>query len=205
MQRTEIKSRSAKKKPSSSSHQSSTVPSNPRTGGDITQGASFLTGLKGGPEVIRPNLFTGGRLPAVAYHSNMQGPGQMGSMIPYNTSSLPPTMSLEAAAVQRQMYQSGMIQPQMLQGYPAGNWNPQNHFTRMMLNNMPTEQLVAMASNIKGFGMNGLNTMQPADGARAVSKSSLHSGLSSAAAAPSQLGTRVNATYVNHTTRNPIP
>ena len=188
MQRTEIKSRSAKKKPSSSSHQSSTVPSNPRTGGDITQGASFLTGLKGGPEVIRPNLFTGGRLPAVAYHSNMQGPGQMGSMIPYNTPSLPPTMSLEAAAVQRQMYQSRMIQSQMLQGYPTGNWSPQNHFTRMMLNNMPTEQLVAMASNVNRFSMNGLNTMQTADGARAVSESSLHSGLSSAA--PSQLGTK---------------
>ncbi|KAL7491426.1 hypothetical protein ACHAWT_001993 [Skeletonema menzelii] len=206
MQRTEIKRRFAKKKLSSSSPPSSTVTSNHTQSqtGDITQGASFLTGLKGGPEVARPNVVTRGGLPAVAYHHNnmnIHGPGQMGSMIPYNTSSLPPTIVQEAAAVHPQIFQSlMMVQPQMRQGYPTGNWNPQNNFSRGMLHNMPTEQLIAMASSINRFSMNGLNMLQPADGTRTVSGSSLNSSLSSTTTP--QLGTRGNTTYENRTARN---
>ena len=68
----------------------------------------------------------------------------------------------------------------MFQGYQTGNWNPNNQLSREILNKIPTQQLVAMASNINGMNMNGYNMLQATDGARAVSDSSLN---------PSQLST----------------
>jgi hypothetical protein len=211
IQRTEIKRRSLKKQLSdlSSSQQSSTVTSNhnhdfkiqgtdtkPQTG-DITQGASFLTGLKGPPEALRANLVTGGGggLSSAAYYGNMQGPGQiMSTMIPYtyNTSIVPEAASTHPQLLHSQMLQSQMMmhpqmmmRPQMFQGYQTGNWNPNNQLSREILNKIPTQQLVAMASNINGMNMNGYNMLQATDGARAVSDSSLNPSLLSTA--PPQL------------------
>ena len=182
---------------------------NPRAGVDITQGASFLTGLKGPPDAQRVNE---GGFPTAAYYGNMQdyrnmqGPGQMSRMIPHIAASLPPTMHPQMMhphmlqshmMMQHQM----MMQPPMFQGYPTGNWNPNpphNQLNRETLNNMPTQQLVAMASNMNGpnsmRNMNGFSMLQPnqtaidcnlTEGSRAVSGSSLNS--SSALTAPRKL------------------
>jgi hypothetical protein len=203
IQRTEIKRRSITKQISDLSlpHQSSSNvvsanfnhgfkihgPNPQQTGVDITQGASFLTGLKGAPDVLRANSVTRGGFPAAPYYGNMQGPVQMSNMIPYSTSSLPPTMQPQMMhphmlqsqlLMQRQM----MMQPQMFQGYPTGNWNPSNQLNRDMLNKMSTQQLVAMTSNMNGANSMRMNCLTERDGARTVSMgSSLSSSLSSSA------------------------
>jgi len=203
IQRTEIKRRSITKQISDLSlpnQSSSNVvsanfnhgfkiqgPNPQQTGVDITQGASFLTGLKGAPDVLRANSVTRGGFPAAPYYGNMQGPVQMSNMIPYSTSSLPPTMQPQMMhphmlqsqlLMQRQM----MMQPQMFQGYPTGNWNPSNQLNRDMLNKMSTQQLVAMTSNLNGANSMRMNSLKETEGARAVSMgSSLNSSLSSSA------------------------
>lgn len=157
---------------------------NPQQIGDITQGASFLTGLKGQanllPGVSAPD---GGPLPATANCMNMNmmqgGPMRMSNMASYKMSSLPPTMQSQMMMPQmmnpqmmnRQMLmqqQMMMGQPQMYQGFTTssteGNWNP-NQLNRGMLN----QQYPAMASNnMNGMSMssmysngnNGMNSMR---------------------------------------------
>lgn len=155
---------------------------NPQQIGDITQGASFLTGLKGQANLLPGE---GGPLPTTANCMNMnmmQGPGPMrmsNNMASYKTSSLPPTMQSQMMMSQmmnprmmnRQMMmqqQMMMGQPQMYQGFTTssaeGNWNP-NQFNRGMLN----QQYTAMASNnMNGMSMssmysngnNGMNSMR---------------------------------------------
>lgn len=179
IQRTEIKRRTVKKQLSdlTSSKQSSIVmTSNAQSqAGDITQGASFLTGLKGASDVLRSNV-TGGGLPAASYYGNMQGPGQMSTMIPFNAPSIAPEFTqMFHSHIMPQM----MMQPQMFQGYSTGNWNPNNQLSREMLNKMPTQQLVAMASNINGLNMNSLNLLQSKDEPRTISESSISSSLTS--------------------------
>mmetsp|Transcript_31622 Transcript_31622/g.63871 ORF Transcript_31622/g.63871 Transcript_31622/m.63871 type:complete len:369 (+) Transcript_31622:122-1228(+) len=197
IQRTEIKRRSSKKQlssydsghPLSLSQQISAMTANHNDGfkiqganppqtGDITQGASFLTGLKaqsmmpGGVPVPAPG---GGPMPNAAncFNMQMQAPGQMSNqmsnMMSYKTSSLPPSMQSQMMQSQMmnpqmmnpQMLQSQQMlmqqqmmrqqQPQMFQGYPSGgNWNP-NELNRGMLN----QQLAAMTTNMNG-GMNNM-------------------------------------------------
>lgn len=185
IQRTEIKRRSVKKQLPDlhSSKQSSIMTSNAQSqAGDITQGASFLTGLKGASDVLRSNVVTGGGLPTASYYGNMQGPGQINTMIPFNAPSRPPAIAPESTQMfQSQIMPQMMMQPQMFQGYSTGNWNrnwnPNNQLSREVLDKMPTQQLVAMASNINGFNMNSLNLLQSKDGPRAIP--SLSSSLSS--------------------------
>jgi hypothetical protein len=200
--RTEIKRRSVTKQMSdlslphrgssnvvTANHNFNIQGANPQqSGGDITQGASFLTGLRGAPDVLRANSITRGGLPTASpYYGNMQGPVQMSNMIPYNTSMQPQMMHPHMLQSQMMMQQHQMMmQPQMFQGYPTGNWNPSNQLNREMLNKMSTQQLVAMASNMNGTNsmrnMSGFTMFKETDGARLVSAgSSLNSSLSSSA------------------------
>lgn len=152
--------------------------SNPQQTGDITQGASFLTGLKGQANLLAGvSALRGGPLPTAAncFNMQMQGPG---NMIAYNTSSLPPTMQsqmMQSQMINRQMMNQQMFQSQQMlmqqqmigQLYPptGGNWNPNNQLSRGML----SQQLTAMASNnMNGNMCNdgnnemiGLNMFQP--------------------------------------------
>jgi hypothetical protein len=207
IQRTEIKRRSSSSKKQQSdalslSRQCSTMTgnhdgfsiqgANPQQMGDITQGASFLTGLKGSPDnLLRANSVSGGGLPNAAYYFNMQGgPSQMSNnMIAFKTSSLPTTMqtqmmqsqmmnphrlhpSRQEMMMQHQMMMQqpqSMMQHQIFQGYPTGggNWNP----NREMLSQMSTQELAVMAQNMNGGrssmynnNMNGFNMMHPSMG-----------------------------------------
>ncbi len=209
IQRTEIKRRSVKKQLSNvpSSKQSSMMASNAQSqAGDITQGASFLTGLKGASEVLRSNVATGGGLPglpAASYYGNMQGPGQINNVIPFNAPSRPPAFAPESTQMfPSQIMPQMMMQPQMFQGYTTGNWNPNNQLSREVLDKMPTQQLVAMASNINGFNMNSLNLLQSKDGPLAIP--SLSSSLSSTLPSSPKIDASSNdgsSTFGNVTTR----
>ena len=203
IRRTEIKRRPSKKQMTSynSSHalpMSHQIPSvsasqndsvkiqgsnNPQRTGDITQGASFLTGLKGVPDSLRPNLLPGGGLslpiPGPANSFNMQGsqPGQFNNMMSLSkTSSLHPSMQsqmMQSQLMQSQMMQSQqmmnsqmlqsqqllmqqqmMRQPNFMQRYPTQpNLNSSDQLSREMLNQISNEQLTAMAT------MNSMNSM----------------------------------------------
>ena len=206
IERTEIKRRSVKKQLSDlpSSKQSSMImTSNDQSqAGDIAQGASFLTGLKGAPDVLRSNVVTGGGFPTASYYGSMQGHGQISSMIPFNAPSRrPPPIAPEATQMfQSQVMPQMMMQPQMFQAYTTGNWNP-NQFSREMLDKMPTQQLVAMASNINGINRNSLNLWQSKDGPRAISDSSIGSSLTSTVPPKIDASNEDDSTFTNVTTR----
>lgn len=197
IQRTEIKRRSSKKQHSahdsvqglSFSQQISAMTGNqtdgfklqgvtPHQGGDITQGASFLTGLKGQASLLPGVSVPGGGSLLSAFNMQSQGSGQMSNnMMSYRSSSLPPSMQsqmMQSQMMNPQMMQSQMMnqqmmlqpqqmlmqqqmmrQPQMFQGYTApsatgGNWNP-NFNREAMLN----QQFNTMTSN----NMNGMSNM----------------------------------------------
>lgn len=201
IQRTEIKRRSSKKQHPSydsvhgmlSAQQISAMTGNqsdgfklqgatPQRTGDITQGASFLTGLKGQasllPGVSMPG---GGSLPS-AFHMQSQGSGQMSNnMMSYRSSSLAPSMQsqmmqsqmmnpqmMQSQMMNPQMMQSQMLhseqmlmqqqmmrQPQMFQGYPAPSATGGHWNPNLNRGAMLNQQLNAMASN----NMNGMSNM----------------------------------------------
>lgn len=158
--------------------QGSNIPQ-PQSAGDITQGASFLAGLKGVPDTLRPNLLPGGGLSLPTHSFNMQGsqPGQLSNMMSLSkTSSLPPSMQsqmMQSQLMQSQIMQSQqmmnsqmlqsqqllmqqqmMRQPNFIQRYPTQpNLNSSDQLSREMLNQMSNEQLTAMAT------MNSMNSM----------------------------------------------
>ncbi len=157
---------------------------NPQQTGDITQGASFLTGLKGQANLLQGGVSMpgGGSLPA-AFNMQSQGTGQMSNnMMSYRSSSLPPSMQsqmMQSQMMNPQMMQAQMMnpqmmnpqmlqpqqmlmqqqmmrQPQMFQGYPAPSATGGN-WNPNQLNHrgMLNQQLNAMASN----NMNGMSQM----------------------------------------------
>ena len=95
--------------------------------------------------------------PAAAYgYDNLQG-RQISHMLPYTTASLAPN-TMQSNLQQQMLLQHTqlMMQPQMSQEYRP----PNNHLNYDMLNQMSTQQLIAMASRLNGMhGMNGMASM----------------------------------------------
>ncbi len=139
IQRTEIKRRSSKKQQHSTyeavqglsfNQQIAAMTGNPTDGfklqgatpqqaGDITQGASFLTGLKGQASLLPGVSLPGGGSMSSAFNMQSQGSGQMSNnMMSYRSSSLPPSMQsqmMQSQMMNPQMMQSQMMNPQMMQ------------------------------------------------------------------------------------------
>ena len=133
--------------------------SNPQQTGDITQGASFLTGLKGQANLLAGVSAPGGgplQTTANCFTMQMKEPG---NMISYKTSSLPPSMLMQSQMMQPLMINPQMMNQQMFHSQQmlmqqqmmgeiysptgaGGSWNC-NQFNRGML----SQQLTAMASN----------------------------------------------------------
>jgi hypothetical protein len=183
IKRTEIKRRSITKPLIDSSPRNSSATVNrhgfelqgdnpQRTLGDISRGASFLTSLKASPDDPPPQMNSswpievaseGGLLrPAAAYgYGNLQG-RQISHMLPYTTASLAPH-TMQSTMQQQMLLQNPqlMMQPQMSQECLSRGYRPpNNHLNYEMLNQMSTQQLIAMASRLNGMhGMNGMARM----------------------------------------------
>lgn len=177
IKRTEIKRRSITKPLIDSSPRNSPATvnrhgfelqgNNPQhTLGDISRGASFLTGLKASPDDPPPQMNSswpievaseGGLLrPAAAYgYGNLQG-----RQISHMLASLAPH-TMQSNMQQQMLLQNSqlMMQPQMSQECLSRGYRPpNNHSNYEMLNQMSTQQLIAMASRLNG-GMNGMARM----------------------------------------------
>ena len=174
IKRTEVKRPLAKKSLAASSQSvSAPVISNPVQTGDITQGASFLTSMKGASGIAQANLILGGGISNTTNFSrSTQGCGQTTSnLINAAPTPISSTMIPNAASVQRQMSQPLMlpsqiiaqIQPQILSAQNQHqntlqycNWqHSRNQLNRDMFQSIPTQQLIAMASVI-GFDLSSL-------------------------------------------------
>lgn len=97
--------------------------------------------------------------PAAAYgYGNLQV-RQISHMLPYTTASLDPH-TVQSNMQQQMLLQNSqlMMQPQMSQQYRP----PNNHLNYVMLNQMSTQQLIAMASRLNG--MHGMNSMASMNG-----------------------------------------
>lgn len=100
--------------------------------------------------------------PAAAYgYGNLQG-RQISHMLPSTTASLAP-QTMQSTMQQQMLLQNPqlMMQPQMSQEcLPGGFRPPNNNLNYEMLNQMSTQQLIAMASRLNGMhGMNGMARM----------------------------------------------
>ena len=100
--------------------------------------------------------------PAAAYgYGNLQG-RQISHMLPYTTASLAPN-TMQSKIQQQMLLQHTqlMMQPQMSQECLSRGYRPpNNHLNYDMLNQMSTQQLIAMASRLNGMhGMNGMAGM----------------------------------------------